>query len=50
MNTNELRVMKYHEAVNGPDSELWKAKVKSIKEWLTVVFLRKSREVSFRVE
>ena len=22
-NTNELRVMGYHEAINGPDSELW---------------------------
>jgi hypothetical protein len=28
MNTNELGVMKYHEAINGPDSELWKAEVK----------------------
>jgi hypothetical protein len=28
MNTNELRVMKYHEAINGPDSELWKAEVR----------------------
>jgi hypothetical protein len=28
MNTNELRVMKYHEAINIPDSEFWKAKVR----------------------
>jgi hypothetical protein len=28
MNTNELRMMKYHEAINGPDSELWKAKMR----------------------
>jgi hypothetical protein len=27
-NTNELRVMKYHEALNGPDGKKWKAKVK----------------------
>ncbi len=26
-NTNELRVMKYHEAINGPDGKKWKAKV-----------------------
>jgi hypothetical protein len=28
-NTNELRVMKYHEAINGPDGKKWKAKVKT---------------------
>jgi hypothetical protein len=28
-NTNELRVMKYHEALNGPDGKKWKAKVKT---------------------
>jgi hypothetical protein len=28
-NTNELHVMKYHEAVNGPDGKKWKAKVKT---------------------
>jgi hypothetical protein len=28
-NTNELRVMKYHEALNGPDGEKWKAEVKT---------------------
>jgi hypothetical protein len=28
-NTNEIRVMKYHEAVNGPDGKIWKAKVKT---------------------
>jgi hypothetical protein len=28
-NTNELRMMKYHEALNGPDGKKWKAKVKS---------------------
>jgi hypothetical protein len=28
MKTNELRMMKYHEAINGLDSELWKAKVR----------------------
>ncbi len=28
MNTNKLCVMKYHQAINGPDSELWKAKVR----------------------
>ncbi len=27
-NTNELHVMKYHEAPNGPDGKKWKAKVK----------------------
>ncbi len=27
-NTLELKVMKYHEAINGPDGEAWKAKVK----------------------
>ncbi len=26
-NTNELCVMKYHEAMNGPDGKKWKAKV-----------------------
>jgi hypothetical protein len=28
MNTNELKVIEYHEAINGPDSELWNAEVK----------------------
>ncbi len=28
MNTNELQVMEHHDAINGPDSELWKAEVK----------------------
>ncbi len=28
-NTNELCVMKYHEAINGPDSKKWKAEVKA---------------------
>ncbi len=28
-NTNELQVMKYHEALNGPDGKKWKAKVKT---------------------
>jgi hypothetical protein len=28
-NTNELRAMKYHEAINGPDGKKWKAKVKT---------------------
>jgi hypothetical protein len=28
-NTNELCVMKYHEAINGPDGKKWKAKVKT---------------------
>jgi hypothetical protein len=28
MNTNELPMMKYNEAINGPDSELWKAEVR----------------------
>jgi hypothetical protein len=28
MNTNELQVMKYHETINGPDTELWEAEVK----------------------
>ncbi len=28
-NTNELGVMKYHEAINGPDGEKWKAEVKT---------------------
>jgi hypothetical protein len=27
--TNELCVMKYHEAINGPDNKKWKAKVKT---------------------
>jgi hypothetical protein len=27
MNTNELQMVKYHEAINGLDSELWKAEV-----------------------
>ncbi len=27
-NTQELRVMKYHEVINGPDGELWKEEVK----------------------
>ncbi len=27
-NTQELRVMKYHEAINGPDGELWKEELK----------------------
>jgi hypothetical protein len=26
-NTQELRVMKYHEAINGPDGKLWKEEV-----------------------
>ncbi len=26
-NTNELRVMKYHEAINGQDGKKWNAKV-----------------------
>ncbi len=30
--TNELRVMKYHEALNGPDGKRWKAKVKTEHE------------------
>ncbi len=25
MNTQELKVMKYHEAINGPDGDAWKA-------------------------
>ena len=28
LNTNELHVMKYHEAINSPDGEKWKAEVK----------------------
>ncbi len=28
-NTNELCIMKYHEAINGPDSKKWKAKLKT---------------------
>jgi hypothetical protein len=28
-NTNELPVMKYHEAINGPDGKKWKAEVKT---------------------
>ena len=28
-NTNELRVMSYHEALNGPDGALWKAEIKT---------------------
>ncbi len=28
-NTNELGMMKYHEAINGPDSKKWTAKVKT---------------------
>jgi hypothetical protein len=31
-NTNELRVMKYHEAINGSDGKKWKAKVKTEHE------------------
>jgi hypothetical protein len=27
LNTQELQVMKYHEAINGPDGKLWKAEV-----------------------
>jgi hypothetical protein len=27
-NTQELKVMKYHEAINGPDSDAWKVEVK----------------------
>ncbi len=27
-NTNEIQVMKYHEAINGPDGKKWKAEVK----------------------
>jgi hypothetical protein len=27
-NTQELKVMKYHEAINGPDGDAWKAEVK----------------------
>jgi hypothetical protein len=27
-NTLELKVMKYHEAINGPDGEAWKTEVK----------------------
>ncbi len=27
-NTQELQVVKYHEAINGPDGELWKEEVK----------------------
>jgi hypothetical protein len=28
MNTQELKVTKYHEAINGPDGDAWKAEVK----------------------
>jgi hypothetical protein len=28
-NTNEIGVMKYHEAINGPDGKKWKAEVKT---------------------
>jgi hypothetical protein len=27
LNTQEFQVMKYHEAINGPNGKLWKAKV-----------------------
>jgi hypothetical protein len=27
-NTQELKVMKYHETINGPDGDAWKAEVK----------------------
>ncbi len=49
-NTNELRVMKYHEAINGPDGKKWKVKVKQNMEvWLKVVSLRKSSSANFLV-
>jgi hypothetical protein len=47
-NTNEPHVMKYHEAINGPDGKKWKAKVKTeMEEWSRLVFLRKSNLVNF---
>jgi hypothetical protein len=49
MKTNELRVMKYHEAINSPDSELWNAKVRQEHQKWLVMFLSKSRELSFLV-
>ena len=50
-NTNELRVMKYHEAINGPDGKKWKAEIKTEhwkngKKWY---FLKKSNLVNFLV-
>jgi hypothetical protein len=36
-NTQELKVMKYHEAINGPDGDAWKAEVKTnTAEWFTM--------------
>ncbi len=41
-NTNELCVMKYHEAINGPDGKNGKPTKQNTEEWLKVVSLRKS--------
>ncbi len=36
-NTQELKVKKYHEAINGPDGDAWKAEVKkNMAEWFTI--------------
>ncbi len=49
-NTNELRVMKYHEAINGPDGKNGKPKsIRNMEEWLKVVSLRKSSSANFLV-
>jgi hypothetical protein len=49
-NTNELRVMKYHETINGSDGNKWKAKVNlNMEEWLKVESLRKSSSANFLV-
>ncbi len=49
-NTNELRVMKYHEALTGPDGKKWKAEVKTEhKRMVKSGVLRKSSSVSFLV-
>ncbi len=50
-NTNELRVMKNHEALNGPDGKKWKAEVKTEHERMVKsgVFLRNSSSANFLV-
>jgi hypothetical protein len=49
-NTNELCMIKYHEVINGPDGEKWKAEVKTEHGRMEkVVFLRKSNLVNFLV-
>jgi hypothetical protein len=49
-NTNELRVMKSHEAINGPDGKNGKPKsIQNMEEWLKELSLRKSSSSNFLV-